>query len=79
MFNVLFNLNKFIQLETRDPFQIRLEREEPQLTEWDRFARAEYARLAAEEDAAQEGGAPGEATGAASADLWDANSMEAPF
>ena len=37
-FNVLFNLNKFIAFETRDPFLIRQEREEPHLTEWDRFA-----------------------------------------
>ena len=39
-FNVLFNLNKFIAFESRDPFSIRREREEPHLTEWDRFARA---------------------------------------
>jgi serine/threonine-protein phosphatase 2A regulatory subunit B'' len=49
-FNVLFNLNKFILFETRDPFTIRQEREEKHLTEWDRFARVEYMRLSQEDD-----------------------------
>lgn len=49
-FNVLSNLNKFIAFETRDPFLIRQEREDPTLTEWDRFARAEYVRLSLDED-----------------------------
>jgi serine/threonine-protein phosphatase 2A regulatory subunit B'' len=49
-FNVLFNMNKFIAFETRDPFLMRQEREEPHLTEWDRFARGEYLRLSLEED-----------------------------
>ena len=49
-FNVLFNMNKFIAFETRDPFLMRQEREEPHLTEWDRFARGEYLRLSMEED-----------------------------
>ena len=49
-FNVLFNLNKFIAFESRDPFSIRQEREEPHLTEWDRFARGEYIRLSMEEE-----------------------------
>ena len=48
--NVLFNLNKFILFETRDPFTIRQEREEKHLTEWDRFARVEYIRLSQEDD-----------------------------
>lgn len=68
-FNVLFNLNKFIAFETRDPFLIRQEREEPHLTEWDRFARAEYIRLSMEEE---EGAVDG------SGDIWDDN-MDAPF
>ncbi|GAB4813663.1 hypothetical protein N2152v2_000709 [Parachlorella kessleri] len=50
LFNVLFNLNKFIAFETRDPFVVRQEREESGLSEWDRFARTEYVRLAVEED-----------------------------
>jgi serine/threonine-protein phosphatase 2A regulatory subunit B'' len=60
-FNVLFNLNKFIAFESRDPFSIRQEREEPHLTEWDRFARGEYARLSMEE----------EENGEASENGWD--------
>eukprot|EP00239_Pterosperma_sp_CCMP1384_P003288 CAMPEP_0197843816 /NCGR_PEP_ID=MMETSP1438-20131217/757_1 /TAXON_ID=1461541 /ORGANISM="Pterosperma sp., Strain CCMP1384" /LENGTH=523 /DNA_ID=CAMNT_0043454213 /DNA_START=464 /DNA_END=2035 /DNA_ORIENTATION=+ len=49
-FNILFNLNKFIAFETRDPFLIRQEREDAHLTEWDRFARTEYIRLSMEEE-----------------------------
>lgn len=50
LFNILFNLNKFIAFETRDPFVIRQEREDAGLTEWDRFGRTEYVRLAMEEE-----------------------------
>eukprot|EP00951_Prasinocladus_malaysianus_P004417 scaffold31007_cov36-Prasinocladus_malaysianus.AAC.1 len=57
LFNILFNLNKFIAFETRDPFLVRQEREDPHLTEWDRFARAEYVRLAMEEEGEEAGGA----------------------
>jgi serine/threonine-protein phosphatase 2A regulatory subunit B'' len=49
-FNVLFNMNKFIAFETRDPFLMRQEREEPHLTAWDRFARGEYLRLSIDEE-----------------------------
>ncbi|KAK4385420.1 Serine/threonine protein phosphatase 2A regulatory subunit B''beta [Sesamum angolense] len=35
VFNILFNLNKFMAFETRDPFLIRQERENPTLTDWD--------------------------------------------
>lgn len=49
-FNVLFNLNKFFALETRDPLQIRQEHATPELTDWDRFAALEYLRLSAEEE-----------------------------
>jgi len=64
-FNVLFNMNKFIAFETRDPFLMRQEREEPHLTEWDRFARGEYLRLSLEEDDEME----------TSSDLWGASTM----
>jgi len=64
-FNVLFNLSKFLAFETRDPFQIRQEREEPHLTEFDRFARIEYMRLSLEEEDEENG------------DVWMAD--EAPF
>ncbi|XP_061370772.1 serine/threonine protein phosphatase 2A regulatory subunit B''beta-like isoform X2 [Gastrolobium bilobum] len=70
VFNILFNLNKFIAFETRDPFLIRQEREDPNLTEWDRFAHREYIRLSMEED--------GEDLSNASGDVWE-ESLEAPF
>merc|ERR1711871_594641 len=49
-FNILFNLNKFLSFEQRDPFQSRAAREFPDLNMWDRYARFEYARLAAAEE-----------------------------
>lgn len=70
VFNILFNLNKFIAFETRDPFLIRQEREDPNMTEWDRFAHREYIRLSMEED--------GEDMSNASGDVWE-ESLEAPF
>lgn len=52
LFNVLFNLNKFMAFETRDPFTVRQEREDAMngASDWDRFAKNEYMRLAIEED-----------------------------
>lgn len=55
-FNALFNLHKFLAYENRDPFAMRAEALAAQEgvappTEWDKFARAEYVRLAQEEDA----------------------------
>ncbi|XP_042395201.1 serine/threonine protein phosphatase 2A regulatory subunit B''beta-like [Zingiber officinale] len=70
IFNILFNLNKFMAFETRDPFLIRQERENPTLTEWDRFAHREYIRLSMEEDC--------EDVSNGSGDIWD-ESLEAPF
>lgn len=50
-FNCLVNLNKFISYETRDLFQIKHQITEfPDYSEWDRFAKAEYERLAMEEE-----------------------------
>ncbi|CAH1439729.1 unnamed protein product [Lactuca virosa] len=69
-FNILFNLNKFMAFESRDPFLIRQERENPRLTEWDWFAHREYIRLSMEEDAND--------TSNGSGDVWD-ESLEAPF
>jgi len=48
-FNTLFNLNKFLAFEQRDPFLNKQEQGD-ELTEWDRFARAEYMRLTADEE-----------------------------
>lgn len=99
LFNVLFNLSKFMAYETRDPFVSRQvlralgcgqghvqgaqaaglagevwprrlpapllpptpppQEREDGLTEWDRFARTEYLRLAMEEDADNDAGSDG--------------------
>ncbi|CAK0763377.1 hypothetical protein CVIRNUC_003051 [Coccomyxa viridis] len=72
LFNILFNLNKFIAFETRDPFVVRQEREDPTLTDWDRFARAEYVRLAMEEEGefrASDG----------QNEIWVQQNLEGPF
>lgn len=49
MFNILFNLHKFMRFEARDPFQEKLRREEHR-SDWDRYAHIEYNRLAQEEE-----------------------------
>jgi len=65
-FNCLTNLNKFVAYEQRDPFMIRNEQNEnPDFTEWDKFAQHEYIRLALEEENAENSGMLD------SADLWD--------
>lgn len=71
LFNVLFNLNKFVAFETRDPFTVRQEREEAAsgVTEWERFARAEYLRLAVEEEG---GGLGGDDDGSDGGGMWSA-------
>ena len=50
-FDALFSLDKFIAFEQRDPFVDRQKRDDPFDNEWDRFAAAEYQRLALEEEA----------------------------
>ncbi|CAM9244554.1 unnamed protein product, partial [Choristocarpus tenellus] len=49
-FDALFNLNKFIGFEQRDPFAERQKRNDPFETDWDRFAFHDYNRLAAEDE-----------------------------
>ena len=50
-FNWLCNLNKFISYEARDLFAIKHQQNELQdYSEWDRFAKGEYERLAMEEE-----------------------------
>eukprot|EP00775_Hariotina_reticulata_P013808 gene13808-13929_t len=66
LFNMLFNLHKFMAYENRDPFALRAEQlgEEGQvLSDWDRFARGEYLRLAVEEE-------PEDMQVDASEDMW---------
>lgn len=50
LFDILFNLHKFMRFETRDPFQEKLRREDVHRSDWDRYAHIEYNRLAQEEE-----------------------------
>ena len=54
-FNTLFNLNKFILSEQRDPIRIKQIHDTPQLSDWDRYAISGYYRLA-EVDGEEGGG-----------------------
>jgi len=54
LFDALFNLNKYMQFESRDPFQERQKREDEFETDWDRFACMDYNRLAMEEEPREE-------------------------
>jgi len=54
LFDALFNLNKYLQFEQRDPFQERQKREDEYESDWDRFACMDYNRLAMEEEAREE-------------------------
>ncbi|ORC92143.1 protein phosphatase 2 (formerly 2A), regulatory subunit B [Trypanosoma theileri] len=47
-FNMVFNAPKFMLFEHRDPFSEHQQRLKPEKTDWDRFARAEYDRMASE-------------------------------
>lgn len=54
IFDVLFNMHKFMRFEMRDPFQEKLKREDGFGNDWNRFAYFEYIKLASEEEAAAE-------------------------
>jgi len=55
LFNALFNLHKFLNFENRDPFAMRAEAGEfGGLSEWEKFAKIEYFRLASEDDGQQD-------------------------
>mmetsp|Transcript_45911 Transcript_45911/g.46378 ORF Transcript_45911/g.46378 Transcript_45911/m.46378 type:complete len:180 (-) Transcript_45911:215-754(-) len=54
LFDALFNLNKYMQFEQRDPFMERQKREDEFDSDWDRFACIDYTRLAMEEEAREE-------------------------
>lgn len=47
-FNMIFNAPKFMMFEHRDPFSEHQQKMRAEKTDWDRFARAEYDRMAAE-------------------------------
>ena len=44
IYDVLFNLHKFLRFEGRDPFQEKQKREDSFNNDWDRFAFTEYHR-----------------------------------
>eukprot|EP00760_Papus_ankaliazontas_P034461 PhM_4_TR7208/c0_g1_i1/m.30713/K11583/PPP2R3; serine/threonine-protein phosphatase 2A regulatory subunit B'' len=52
--NSLLNLNKFLIFEQRDPFAAHAEKQLPEKTDWDRFARMEYDRMAMEAEGGEE-------------------------
>ena len=54
LFNALFNVNKYVMFEQRDPFLERQKREDEFETDWDRFACIDYNRLAMEEEQREE-------------------------
>ena len=53
-FAALFNLNKYLLFEQRDPFVERQKREDEFECDWDRFACVDYNRLAMEEEVREE-------------------------
>jgi len=69
LFDVLFNLHKFIRFESRDPFQEKLKREDPLGSDWNRFAVSEYHRLAAEEEGGSSGYESGGRSGLGNMDV----------
>lgn len=66
----VFELSQFIKDIKRIMWNMLQEREDPSLTEWDRFAHTEYIRLSMEED--------GEDASNGSADVYD-EPFEAPY
>ncbi|KAL7458182.1 hypothetical protein ACHAWC_009727 [Mediolabrus comicus] len=54
LFDALFNVNKYVCFEQRDPFLERQKREDEFDTDWDRFACIDYNRLAMEEEQREE-------------------------
>eukprot|EP00047_Mylnosiga_fluctuans_P023664 m.143135 g.143135 ORF g.143135 m.143135 type:complete len:548 (-) comp9660_c0_seq2:161-1804(-) len=67
-FNTFCNVNKFLDVEEKDPFQAQKENQaqkDAKETDWQKFARLQYAVLAREEDAADD------SSSASESDLWD--------
>lgn len=54
LFDALFNVNKYVMFDNRDPFLERQKREDEFDTDWDRFACIDYNRLAMEEEQREE-------------------------
>lgn len=69
----MYSINAFMYFwnpNSGTGFLVEQEREDPTLTDWDRFAHREYIRLSMEED--------GEDASNGSIEVWD-ESFEAPF
>jgi serine/threonine-protein phosphatase 2A regulatory subunit B'' len=86
LFDVLFNLSKFLAWEAKDPHTIREERAQPCATDWERFCKREYLRLALEDEPAADAADPmgwtdvaGLAGGGAGVMLSPNGSLESPF
>ena len=85
--NTLCNLHKFLALEAHDVHSLREQHATPHLSEWDRWAAAEYLRLT--EDEGEEGDLVDEMEGLDELDdqdmrLWSSRlgssgALEAPF
>ncbi|KAK2964308.1 putative Serine/threonine protein phosphatase 2A regulatory subunit B''beta [Blattamonas nauphoetae] len=54
VFNILTNLSKYITFETKDPFGVK--DQSSQMSDWERFAQAEYDRLSLEDETDDGGG-----------------------
>ena len=54
LFDALFNVNKYVMFEQRDPFLERQKQEDEFANDWDRFACIDYNRLAMEEEQREE-------------------------
>jgi serine/threonine-protein phosphatase 2A regulatory subunit B'' len=54
LFDALFNVNKYVMFEQRDPFLERQKQDDEFATDWDRFACIDYNRLAMEEEQREE-------------------------
>ncbi|GIQ79812.1 hypothetical protein KIPB_000511 [Kipferlia bialata] len=50
LFNAMFNLTKFMQFESRDPYTIHWDADSPDKNNWDRFARLTYGILASADE-----------------------------
>ena len=81
LFDVLLNLSKFLAWEAKDPHTIREERAQPRATDWERFCKREYLRLALEDEPQADGVEQmgWEAGGGAGVMLSASGSLESPF
>ncbi|KAJ9518181.1 hypothetical protein QJQ45_010072 [Haematococcus lacustris] len=81
LFNALFNLHKFLNFENRDPFAVRAEQqgELAGLSDWEKFAKIQYYRLASEDENQEvQMEADEQAWGEADAQMADAGDPKRP-